>query len=107
MICSIRELDLGDEHDGIWVLPEDAPVGAPVAEALGIDDWIIEIDNKSLTHRPDLWGHRGIAREVAAIYERELLPLDTSLPSTGDGRPIRSLSRRPDAAATSACPSTE
>ena len=87
MICSIRELDLGDEHDGIWVLPEAAPVGAPVAEALGVDDWIIEIDNKSLTHRPDLWGHRGIAREVAAIYERELLPLDTSLPATGDGAP--------------------
>ncbi|MGB0620241.1 MAG: phenylalanine--tRNA ligase subunit beta [Myxococcota bacterium] len=87
MICSIRELDLGDEHDGIWVLPEDCEVGRPVAEALGVDDWIIEIDNKSLTHRPDLWGHRGIAREVAAIYERELLPLDTSLPATGEGAP--------------------
>ena len=87
MICSIRELDLGDEHDGIWVLPEDCEVGRPVAEALGVDDWIIEIDNKSLTHRPDLWGHRGIAREVAAIYERELLPLDTSLPDTGEGAP--------------------
>ena len=67
MICSIRELDLGDEHDGIWVLPKDAPVGAPVAEALGVDDWIIEIDNKSLTHRPDLWGHRGdFARDLRA-----------------------------------------
>lgn len=87
MICSVRELDLGEEHDGIWVLPEDARVGAPVADALGIDDWIIEIDNKSLTHRPDLWGHRGIAREIAAIYERELLPLDTSLPETGSATP--------------------
>ncbi|MCR9094961.1 MAG: phenylalanine--tRNA ligase subunit beta [bacterium] len=87
MICSIRELELGDEHDGIWVLPEDCAVGAPVAVALGVDDWIIEIDNKSLTHRPDLWGHRGIAREVAAIYELELLPLDTSLPETGAGTP--------------------
>ena len=84
MICSARELDFGDEHDGIWVLPEDAAVGASVADALGIDDWIIEIDNKSLTHRPDLWGHRGIAREIAAIYERPLLPLDTSLPKTGN-----------------------
>ena len=87
MICSIRELELGEDHDGIWVLPEDARVGAPVAEALGIDDWVIEIDNKSLTHRPDLWGHRGIAREVAAIYERPLLPLDTSLPATGKAAP--------------------
>ncbi len=87
MICSVRELDLGDEHDGIWVLPEDAPVGSPVAEALGIDDWIIEIDNKSLTHRPDLWGHRGVAREIAAIYGRTLRPLETSLPKTGDAAP--------------------
>jgi phenylalanyl-tRNA synthetase beta chain len=87
MICSISELDLGDEHDGIWVLPEGSAVGAPVAEALDVDDWIIEIDNKSLTHRPDLWGHRGIAREIAAIYERELLPLETSLPATGSSTP--------------------
>ncbi len=87
MICSIRELDLGDEHDGIWVLPDDAAVGEPVATALGVDDWVIEIDNKSLTHRPDLWGHRGIAREIAAIYERPLEPLDTSLPETGSDAP--------------------
>ena len=66
MICSERELGLGEEHDGIWVLPADAAIGKPVAEALGLDDWVIEIDNKSLTHRPDLWGHRGIAGEIAA-----------------------------------------
>ncbi len=84
MICSVRELDLGEEHDGIWVLPEQSPIGQTIANALGIDDWIIEIDNKSLTHRPDLWGHRGLAREIAAIYERSLLPLDTSIPETGD-----------------------
>ncbi|MBJ20983.1 MAG: phenylalanine--tRNA ligase subunit beta [bacterium] len=87
MICSMRELDLGDDHDGIWVLPEEATVGVSIAEALGIDDWIIEIDNKSLTHRPDLWGHRGVAREIAAIYQRPLLPLNTSLPPTGDAAP--------------------
>lgn len=87
MICSIRELDLGDEHDGIWVLPDDAAVGATVARALDVEDWVIEIDNKSLTHRPDLWGHRGIAREVAAIYRRTLRPLDTSLPETGGDEP--------------------
>jgi len=77
-------------HGIIWVLPDDAAIGASVAEALGIEDWIIEIDNKSLTHRPDLWGHRGIAREIAAIYERPLLPLEStmpSMPSTGDATP--------------------
>lgn len=91
MICSERELGLGDEHDGIWVLPGEPEVGQPVAGAIGIEDWVIEIDNKSLTHRPDLWGHRGIAREVAAIYGRQLKPLDTSLPEMGDGPavPIR------------------
>ena len=88
MICSIRELDLGDEHDGIWVLDEQAEVGRPVSEALDLTDWVIEIDNKSITHRPDLWGHRGIARELAAIYDRELLPLDLSLPATGEGEGV-------------------
>ena len=92
MICSVRELDLGDEHDGIWVLPDvdgaPAPIGAPLAEALGLTDWVIEIDNKSLTHRPDLWGHRGIAREVAAIFERDLKPLDLTLPEIGGGAPF-------------------
>jgi len=38
------------------------------------DDWLIEVDNKSITHRPDLWGHYGVAREVAAIAERPLQP---------------------------------
>jgi phenylalanyl-tRNA synthetase beta chain len=91
MICSVRELGLGEEHDGIWVLPQDATVGQPVSSAVGLEDWVIEIDNKSLTHRPDLWGHRGLAREVAAILRRELKPLDTSLPPAGDGEsfPVR------------------
>lgn len=88
MICSERELGLSDEHDGIWVLPGEPTTGAPVAEALGLDDWVLEIDNKSLTHRPDLWGHRGIAREVAAILGRELLPLDTSMPPLGSDDPV-------------------
>lgn len=91
MICSERELGLGDEHDGIWVLDGDAPieagVGTPVAEAVDAGDWIIEIDNKSLTHRPDLWGHRGIARELAALTGRTLKALPVDLPApTGDAR---------------------
>ncbi len=88
MICSERELGLGDEHAGIWVLPPDLQLGRPVAEALSLDDWTIEIDNKSLTHRPDLWGHRGFATEVAAIFERKLLPLDAPEPSYGKSAPF-------------------
>jgi phenylalanyl-tRNA synthetase beta chain len=91
MICSERELGLGDEHSGIWVLPESARVGKPVAEEVGLDDWVIEIDNKSLTHRPDLWGHRGFAREIAAMHLRQMKPLDLTLPPTGNalGFPVR------------------
>lgn len=85
MICSERELGLGIEHDGIWVLPADARVGKPVAEELGLDDWIIEIDNKSLTHRPDLWGHRGFAAEIAAMHLRPLKPIDFTMLPTGKG----------------------
>lgn len=78
MICSERELGLGDEHNGIWELPLELRVGDKVAAALGAEDWVIEIDNKSLTHRPDLWGHRGIARELAAILRRPLKPLEAA-----------------------------
>ena len=85
MICSVRELELGDDHDGIWVLDESAEVGASVSQALGLEDFVIEIDNKSLTHRPDLWGHRGIAGELAAIYSRPLKPLNVELPDWGNG----------------------
>ncbi|MFN0243723.1 MAG: phenylalanine--tRNA ligase subunit beta [Planctomycetota bacterium] len=88
MICSERELGLGEEHGGIWVLPESARIGKPVAEELGLVDWVIEIDNKSLTHRPDLWGHRGIAREIAAMHLRPLKPLDTSIAKAGGGQPF-------------------
>jgi phenylalanyl-tRNA synthetase beta chain len=88
MICSERELGLGEEHSGIWVLAPSAEVGRPVAAALDLEDWVIEIDNKSVTHRPDLWGHRGFAREIAAIHSRALKPLDTSLPAAGSGPAI-------------------
>lgn len=50
--------------------------GMPIAEALGLNDQILEIENKSITNRPDLWGHYGIARELSAIYHAELTPMD-------------------------------
>lgn len=83
MICSESEIGLCDQSDGIWVLPEDTPVGVALSTALAFADSIIDIDNKSLTHRPDLWGHRGVANELSAIFERPLLPLDLTLPETG------------------------
>jgi phenylalanyl-tRNA synthetase beta chain len=53
----------------------DASAGQPLAAVLHWNDVVLEIDNKSLTNRPDLWGHYGIARELAAIYNRPLKPL--------------------------------
>lgn len=75
MICSERELGLGEDHDGILVLGGDAPVGASFVKVMGLDDVIFEIDNKTVTHRPDQWGHLGFARELAGIFGRELKPL--------------------------------
>jgi phenylalanyl-tRNA synthetase beta chain len=91
MICSDAEMKLGEDHDGIRVLPADAKVGTPIIALLGLDDVIFEIDNKSVTHRPDLWGHRGFARELAAIFERKMKPLaiDATLAPDRKGFEIR------------------
>ncbi|MDA1259750.1 MAG: phenylalanine--tRNA ligase subunit beta, partial [Planctomycetota bacterium] len=76
MICSERELELSEEHDGILELPDDAPIGERLVDYLGLRDVVLELDNKSLTHRPDLWGHYGFARELAAILRRPLRSLE-------------------------------
>ena len=74
MICGAVEIGLGDlfpttEEAHILDLSAfDAPAGTPIADALDLHDIILEIDNKSMTNRPDLWGHYGIARELAALY---------------------------------------
>ena len=57
MMCSAKELGISDDHTGIIELPEDTPVGTNIKELMPIDDIIVEIDNKSFTHRPDRWGH--------------------------------------------------
>ncbi len=75
MMCSEKELGISDNHSGLMEFPEDTVVGTDLHDLLPIDDTIIEIDNKSLTNRPDLWGHYGIAREVAAILNRPLRPM--------------------------------
>jgi len=64
MICSKAELGLGEDHDGIWVLDVDAPVGTPLARALGIDDVVYDV---AITpNRADCLSHVGIARDLAA-----------------------------------------
>ncbi len=75
MCCSEKELGLSDNNDGIMDIKEDVANGTDLKSIYEIDDIIFEVDNKSLTNRPDLWGHYGIAREFAAIAGRELKPL--------------------------------
>ena len=71
MLCSSRELGLGDDHDGILVLPDDAVLGTDVREVLGLDDVVFDL---SITpNRPDAMGIIGVARDLAAHFS---LPLD-------------------------------
>ncbi|MFC3230451.1 phenylalanine--tRNA ligase subunit beta [Marinibaculum pumilum] len=76
MLCSMREMGLSDEHEGIIELPAGAPVGAPFAAVMGLDDPVIEI--AVTPNRGDCLGVRGIARDLAAAGLGTLKPLDTS-----------------------------
>lgn len=67
MIASARELALFDEHEGILEIDVDAKPGMPFADVYDLNDYLLDIENKSLTHRPDTFGVAGFAREVAAI----------------------------------------
>ena len=91
MICAASEIGLSDlfptkEEAVILDLSDfDAPVGTPLADALDLNDIILEIDNKSMTNRPDLWGHYGIAREIAALYHlpmHQFPHFDRNVPNT-------------------------
>ena len=81
VLCAADELGLqgvfpaGPERGIIELVDQAVTVGTPLAAYIGFDDAVLEIDNKSLTNRPDLWGHYGIARELAAIYRLDLKPL--------------------------------
>ena len=91
MICGAVEIGLADlfptkEEAHILDLSEfDAPAGTPLADALELNDIILEIDNKSMTNRPDLWGHYGIARELAALYGLPLKPIAPYQSDVGQG----------------------
>lgn len=78
MCCAEAELGIGSDDDGIMDIKEPVTIGQDIKEVWPVDDIVLEIDNKSLTNRPDLWGHYGLAREFAAIYDRPLkkMPVD-------------------------------
>ena len=64
-------------------LPPTVEPGSAI-DLTELSDWVLEIDNKSITHRPDLWGHYGIAREVAALIDRPLRPYADRITPLGD-----------------------
>ena len=91
MICASTEVYLNSffpnegEYEIIDLKGYDCKPGDSVADLFDMDDTVLEIDNKSLSNRPDLWGHYGIARELSAIYdaplkELDVYPLDKNLP---------------------------
>ncbi len=73
MMCSVRELELGDEHEGIIELAGDSPVGADYVSYAGLDDPVFDV--AVLPNRPDCMGVRGIARDLAAAGVGSLKPL--------------------------------
>jgi phenylalanyl-tRNA synthetase beta chain len=73
MMCSVRELQLGDEHEGIIELADDAPVGAAFAAWAGLDDPVFDVN--VTPNRQDCMGVRGIARDLAAAGMGTLKPL--------------------------------
>ena len=78
MMCSVRELQLGEEHDGIMELPAEAPVGQSFAAYAGLDDPLFDV--AVTPNRPDCLGVRGIARDLAAaglgtLIERPIAPV--------------------------------
>lgn len=84
MLASAKELGIGDSHDGILEInpdewkPNDTEIkpGANFAAAYGLDDTIIDIENKMFTHRPDLFGQIGVAREIAGIQHNQFTSPD-------------------------------
>jgi len=89
MICSECELGLGEDHGGILVLPGDAEPGTDLADALPGGDSVLVIDNHAINHRPDLWGHVGWAREIAAVLELPPPePPELELELRGDGMAV-------------------
>ena len=76
MCCSEEELGIGSDNNGIMDIDFNVTIGQDIKEYYPIDDTVFEIDNKSLTNRPDLWGHYGIARELSCIFDRPLKTID-------------------------------
>lgn len=83
MLAAADELDIGTDHEGIIEITErDVPAGveltagARFAEMFGLDDYVLDIENKMFTHRPDCFGQLGVAREIAGIFHQQFISPD-------------------------------
>lgn len=94
MICAADEIGLGsmfpksDEKEILDLSHMDLEVGMPLKDALQLDDVLIDVENKTMTHRPDLWGHYGMAREVSAIFDTKLSDYKTPAIPAGKEKKI-------------------
>lgn len=70
MLASAKELGISDDHDGILEIDEEAKPGDDFINYLGMDDFVMDFENKMFTHRPDCFGHLGVAREMAGINQQ-------------------------------------
>lgn len=105
MICGSDEVGLvemfpkKDEKEIVDLTALNLKPGRPLAEALGLNDAVLEIDNKSLSNRPDLWGHYGLAREVAVLTNREVEKYETK-----EVKPGKEIKIKIDIEDTKLCP---
>lgn len=84
MLAAADELAIGTDHEGIIEIDpnewkpsdEEIKAGAPFAKVYGLDDTVVDIENKMFTHRPDLFGQLGVAREIAGIYHKKFTSPD-------------------------------
>ncbi|MBU4369827.1 phenylalanine--tRNA ligase subunit beta, partial [Patescibacteria group bacterium] len=89
MLCSEDELGLGSDQEGILILPSSLKPGQLLTKALKLDDTILDVENKSLTHRPDLFSHIGFAREIGVVLNIKPKFKDLKLKSTSNKSPIQ------------------
>lgn len=81
MLCSAKELGLSEDASGLLILDSSAKIGAPLAEALGLDDTLLEID--VTPNRPDALSHIGIAREISVLTGQPMKLLELKLVERG------------------------
>ncbi|MDP2708989.1 MAG: phenylalanine--tRNA ligase subunit beta [bacterium] len=88
MLCAPDELGLGDDHKGIMIL-DKAKIGQSLADYLGLNDVMFEVDNKSITHRADLWSHYGLARDISAFLNVKFKAIKIKAPRVKGGLKLK------------------